>query len=232
MALMSRKIRPSLSAWQIYADAFMLLFAWAMMLVFSMVLMLHVQSKKNDDYHPKAEFLVTLTWDDARDVDLDLWLRPPDNPDKPVFYQNRETQNISLDRDSRGYITNRKQLEEGKVAVSANREIIAIRAIMPGDYIVGVSYYDGVDLVDHIHYPTGTPVDAAKIQARIQVDKVNPSVTSVFDKTVNFTFVKEVQAICAFHIADDGKITMLDKPTDPFLPEGLTGSTERTMIPR
>ncbi len=99
--------------------------------------------------------MITLFWDDNRNIDLDLWLLSPTS-DKPIYYNNRETENIGLDRDSRGFITNRKELGDGKTAVSANREIIAIRAIMPGDYIVGVTYYDGTNLESNYHYGNNT----------------------------------------------------------------------------
>lgn len=213
------KIRPSLSAWQIYADAFMLLFMWAMMVVSALVLFIHVQAKKNEDYHPKAEYLITLTWDDTANIDLDLWLRNPQGS-KPVFYQNREDKNIALDRDSRGYISNQSVLESGQLVNTGNREIISIRAIIPGDYVVAVTYYSGINKENNYQFHMGVEDPAAKIKAKVQVDKVNPTVTPVWSGEQDMTFVKQVKTFVAFHINEDGSVKILPLPESPFLSEG------------
>jgi len=198
---------------------------WAMMIFFVLFILSHIQAKKNEDFHPKAEYLITLTWDDKRNVDLDLWLRGPWGPN-PVYYNGREGSQVALDRDSRGFLTNKKVLDDGTEINSGNREIIAIRAILPGDYEVGVSYYGGADNENH-NYPEGTPVAEAKIMAEVRVEKVNPTMTTEWVKSQEFTFVKEIQTFVKFHIDKDGKVTILDKPTEPFLPNGLTGNVNR-----
>ena len=165
--------------------------------------------------------MVTLTWDDNRDVDLDLWLQDPNG--KIVYYGVREAVNISLDRDSRGFDTNRTRREDGTFVYSANREIIAIRAIIPGDYLVAVSYYDGMNTTAEgsRHHFQGEEPEAA-IDALVQVDKVNPVVTQVVGEKIHLTRIKEAKNVVAFHVDVDGEVTML-----PLPPENLIETHEK-----
>ena len=214
------KIRRSPNAFTVYTDALLFLFMWAMMLVTVLFIISHVQAKKNEDFHPKAEYLITLTWEDTANIDLDLWLKPPNG--QPVFYQNRETKNISLDRDSRGYITNQSVLETGQVINSGNREIIAIRAILPGDYVAAITYYAG-EGKDNLQFPIGKEVPGAKIKATIRIEKVNPTVTTVWLGDVDMTFVKQIKTVVSFHINDDGSVKVLPLPEERFLEQGGYG---------
>src|ERR1700683_2334705 len=132
------KHRQHLTAWQGYADLFMLLFQWSMVLVTVMIVFFNIQQKADKDYHPKAEIMIVLDWDDQRNVDLDLWLKPENRT--YVSYNNKEIENVSLDRDSRGKTSNSSQVN-GQEVRSSNEEIITIRAIIPGIYQVGVAYY-------------------------------------------------------------------------------------------
>lgn len=217
--------RHHLSPWQIYSDQLLLLVG-AFLLITSLLLIVpHLATPpKQEGIKPKAEFLVTLSWDDNRDVDLDLWMRGPNG--HIVFYGVREDVNISLDRDSRGFETNRKRLDDGSFAFSSNREVIAIRAVMPGDYLVAVSYYDGAYETPgqngtsyRHHYQVDEP-DAA-IDAVIQVDKVNPTVTVVAGKQIRMSRIHEAQNVIAFHVGINGEVTML-----PLPPENLVNSHE------
>ena len=69
------KSRQHQTAWQVYADAFMFLFTLSMIIIILMMALIVVNKKTLEkDYHPKGEYMISLTWDDNRNVDLDLWL--------------------------------------------------------------------------------------------------------------------------------------------------------------
>lgn len=179
-----------------------LLFQVMVMMLCLLLISTQIVTKRSDkDYHPVAQYLVTLTWDDARNVDLDLWLRDPFG--HIIFYNNRESSNISLDRDSRGYLTNQTTLPDGTVLNSGNREIISIRAILPGDYLVSVGYYDGVGAID----------------ATVLVEKVNPSLSTVAGGKVNLKLAKQSANVVAFHVAPDGRVTRLPLPPRTLIEE-------------
>jgi hypothetical protein len=209
------RIRHPHSAWQVYADLFMCLLMWAMMCVSLLIISVHTESKGKLDAHPKAEYLVTLTWDDNRNVDLDLWAQDPYQ--HVIYYLNRESKNVSLDRDSRGYTTNRITLPDGRTIQSENREVVSIRAILPGDYLIAVSYYNGAD--DNHTYTFSPPDPRAAIDFKVRLEKVNPTLTPLFDETFHFTQVKEAVNIVAFHVDDDGKVTILPLPAENLVQE-------------
>ena len=165
------------------------------------------------DFHPKAEYLVTLTWDDHRDVDLDLWLESPEG--NIVYYKNKELPNIALDRDSLGYASNVVTNIDGSIAASANQEIISIRAIMPGQYVAAVSYYAGQDEQTHTPYADGDPRMA--IDGKVELLKVNPTVTLVASVTLHLTRIKETHNAIAFVVDSSGDVHTVELPAEDII---------------
>lgn len=204
------------SAWQVYADVLMCVLAFMMLLTSLLLIVTHINATtKQEGIKPKAEYLVTLTWDDARNVDLDLWLKDPQG--NVIYYRSREDTNISLDRDSRGFITNRTTLSDGTIVDSGNREIDTIRAVIPGDYLVAVGYYENMQYSD----------DPA-IDCLVEVTKLNPTLTLVASAKLHFTKVKEAQNAVAFHVNADGSVQMLPLPPENLIEKhttvGIVGS--------
>ena len=189
------------SSWQIYADLYMLIVA-IFAIIISMLLLSVAATPKVKAEKPAAEFLINLKWDDARDVDLDLWMRDQDGG--IIYYNNRETPNISLDRDSRGFVSNKSTLSEVKVVISPNHEVIAIRAVMPGDYLVAVAYYAG----------------EGEIDADINVMKVNPNVIEVASRRIHLFRIGNTMNVIAFHVAVDGTATVVPVPPGDLISEG------------
>jgi hypothetical protein len=190
--------RHHLSPWQVYADQLLLILGYFMLMVVLLVVVPHVKQQQ-DGLKPKAEYLVTLTWGDHRNIDLDLWLK---HEKCVVAYLSRECVDIGLDRDSRGYITNASINPDGSVAsVSPNQEVIAIRSKLPGDYLTAVNYYDlGSD-------PAGIPVDCT-----VELIKLNPTVEVMKSVTMHFDAVHQTINAIAFHIDPDGAIQLLPTP--------------------
>lgn len=201
---MGRRRQHAQSPYQVFADQLMLMLGAVLFVAMIFMLSINPPAKKNGADPPKAEFLVTLSWDDKRDVDLDLWL---EKGDCTIFYNHRECPNIGLDRDSLGYTSNQTENPDGTVAVSANQEIIAIRAIMPGDYIVGASYFSHGTKDNH-----PIPIDC-----RVELIKINPVVTFIQRVTLNFESVKQTQNALAFRVEADGSATILPLPADDMI---------------
>lgn len=88
---------------------------------------------------PKAEFLITLNWDDNSPDDIDLYVRSPDN--QVVYFSRRQTPLMFLDADNLG-LNNSVNLPDGSaMAVPTRREVITVRAIVPGEYAVNAHFY-------------------------------------------------------------------------------------------
>ncbi len=96
------------------------------------------ESKKKDDLGkiiPKAEFLITLTWDDNSRDDVDLYVKGPDG--QIAFFHNSSAGYMFLDHDNLGISNNVVMNPDGSATQLPDRtEIVTVRAIVPGDYAV------------------------------------------------------------------------------------------------
>lgn len=198
---MSRRNKHHLSAWQIYSDQLLLILGFFMLLTTLLVIVPH-QKQAHDGIKPKAEYLITLTWDDQRNVDLDLWLK---HNDCVIYYNSRECLNISLDRDSRGAISNLVvNSVDGTSTLSPNQEVIAIRAKMPGDYLTSVDYYNMEDAT--------VPIDC-----KVELISLNPMVEIVQTVTLHLDHVKQDLNAINFHVNEDGSIRLLPLPPEDLI---------------
>ena len=73
----------------------------------------------------------------------------------------------------------------GAAITSDNREIIAVRAIIPGDYLVAVSYYAGIDAKTGVGHSFAA-ISLAPIDLKVRVEKVNPRMTTGSTTEVQF----------------------------------------------
>lgn len=81
--------------------------------------------------------IITMKW--KADVDIDLWVKLPD--ERKVWYNNRDEPPAHLDLDvvkSREY-----QRPDGTwYRIDTNEEVVTIRDVFQGEYAVNVHYYD------------------------------------------------------------------------------------------
>jgi hypothetical protein len=112
----------------------------------------------------KAEVLVTVRWADRHPDDVDTLVEGPGG--ELVWYHNRDTGLMHLDRDDRGLFADRIQLDGREVSNPINQETVSIRALQPGEYVVNVLHYQS-------NYGEPLPVT-------VKVEKLNPSVSLVF----------------------------------------------------
>lgn len=204
---MSRR-RRQLNPWVVNSDLMTCILGIFLLISSLLIIVPHVPKKTHDGIKPKADYLVILTWDDRRNVDLDLWLK---HGPCVVYYRNRECPNISLDRDSRGFLSNRSFLADGKVELSPNQEIIAIRAVLPGQFIAAVSYYeDDESGGDH------------SIDAKVELVKLNPTVQIISQTELHLHQVRETDNAIAFHIDGNGFIAV-----DPLPPDSMIAQYEQ-----
>ena len=154
---------------------------------------------------PKAEFLVALNWDDESRDDVDLYVRSPDK--NVVFFSRRQTPLMFLDADNLG-MNNNIDMPDGSVsAVPTRREVVTIRAIMPGEYVVNAHFYKK-------NSPPGTLTHLV-----MTVTKLNPFAEVTRAQAVFDTQGQE-QTLANFTVEPDGKVTSV------FLaPVSLVGNT-------
>lgn len=199
-----RRRRSAMSAWQVFADLLTCILGYFMLIAVILIVVPHQPKKTHDGIKPKAEYLLVLTWNDGRDVDLDLWLH---HGSCTIYYNARECKNISLDRDSRGVLSNTSVNTDGTVVRSPNQEVIAIRAVLPGDFLTAVNYYQD-------HEPPGTQPG---IDCKVELVRLNPVVTVVKQVNLHLDMERQTLNAIAFHLSADGRIDLIAPPPEDLI---------------
>lgn len=157
------------------------------------ILAFNPQARKAGDVPAKAEFMVTVAWPDNNPNDVDAWVMEPGG--KTLWFRQRDAGLLHLDRDDRG-AKNSSVLVNGTAYTSAIRqEIVTLRGIVPGEYVVNAHYYDSADQ---------QPVDVT-----VTVVKVNPQAEIVFTGTQQIPRKGDERTLVRFTLDDAGQVLAL-----------------------
>lgn len=139
---------------------------------------------------PKAEFIITVKWDDGSADDIDVWVEDPKG--NLVWFRNPEVGLLHLDRDDRG-LQNDSILVDGKEVVNPlNQEVVTIRGNVPGQYIVNIHYYDSKT--------------SRQANVEVRAVKVNPHLQVMFYKTIVLKEKGDEKTALRFTINEDGTV--------------------------
>lgn len=157
------------------------------------ILAFNPNARKAGDVPAKAEFMVTVAWPDGNPNDVDAWVMEPGG--KTLWFRQRDAGLLHLDRDDRG-AKNSSVLVNGTAYTSAIRqEIVTLRGIVPGEYVVNAHYYDSADQ---------QPVDVT-----VTVVKVNPQAEIVFTGTQQIPRKGDERTLVRFTLDDAGQVLAL-----------------------
>jgi len=102
-------------------------------------LLIKPEAKKHD-FERRAEFVVVMEWDDDQPDDIDLYVQDPTG--NKVSFRTPIMNFMYLDKDDLGYANDVVYNANGTVTkVNINREVVTIRGIIPGEYIINVHHY-------------------------------------------------------------------------------------------
>lgn len=155
----------------------------------------------------KAEFIITLTWPDNQPDDLAIWVEDPHG--EIVSYLQREAGWLRLDRDDRGSLNDTIEINGEKILHPINQEVVTIRGIISGEYVVNVYYYESV---------TRGPVSAT-----VQIDKINPVLETVFFDRVVLEKQDVEKTVVRFRVSDRGEVVGVDRQPRRLTPYALEG---------
>ena len=163
-------------------------------------------SAKRADIEVKAEFLITVFWPDNLEDDVDIYVEDPIG--NLVWFKSREPGLMHLDRDDLGKRNDEVVTAAGTILFPENREIVTLRGIIPGEYVVNVHCYFKVG-------PEPVPVT-------IQIDKINPY-SVVLRETVDLTNKGEEITVTRFSVNSNGKVTNVNKLPKKLVEEWQKG---------
>ncbi len=171
---------------------------------------------KKEDFERKAEFVVVMEWDHDQPDDIDLYVQDPTN--STVHFRLPITNFMYLDKDDLGFANDIVKNVDGTITkVNINREVVTMRGIIPGEYIINAHYYSarkwtGQTLTTNIYdtnvdnsYELGKGKSTGKqLTVKIELHKVDPyKIWWIGEKT--FTHRGQEETFVRFIIDQTGK---------------------------
>jgi len=170
---------------------FNMLLAFTSLFVLSFALINQDKEKSKMNAELKAEFILTMTWPDDMDNDIDILVEDPMG--KIVFFRRREEGLMHLDRDDLGSKNDTVNTPHGSMRYPHNREIVTLRGYHSGEYCVNVFAYLKSD-------PRPCPVT-------VQLDKINPKLTTLLTNQIILDKNGEEKTIMRFKLNSAGEMT-------------------------
>jgi hypothetical protein len=164
---------------------------------------------KEGKVESKAEFIISMSWPDDHPDDIDLYAEDPLG--NIVWYHVREGGFMMLDRDDRGSANNTITVDGRKITSSFRQEIVSIRGIVPGEYIVNVHYFLATK---------GGPIPVV-----VKTEKINPTVETVSYDQINLERMGEEKTAVRFKLAANGNVIDVNHRSKSLLQ--LTRSVRR-----
>ncbi|HXT08943.1 MAG TPA: hypothetical protein VN715_18650 [Roseiarcus sp.] len=140
----------------------------------------------------KAEFVVTMDWPDSSPDDIDLMVQDP--AQNIAWYRHKEAGFLTLDRDDRGGVHDTIRINGQRVSTPIREEVLTIRGIVAGEYVVNVSQYVSVS-----HKP---------VPVNVRVQKLNPAARVIYEGQLKVDHRGDEKTAVRFTL--DGKGDVID----------------------
>jgi len=142
-----------------------------LVLAFLGLMLMSVQENKKFDTEgltPPVFLMLVLSWSNEVDADIDIHVKCPTG--EQLNYVRKEICFANLERDARGVASDWSMINDERVVVVKNREVVSFRHPVPGEWTVNVFYYNA---------RTPTPVDV-----KLEVTVLNPKIYTAFERTI------------------------------------------------
>ena len=169
------------------------LLGFAMM--FIIAFMLISEPENEGKIEAKAEMLITVRWPDQHPDDVDTLIEGPQG--EVVWYHNRDSGLMHLDRDDRGLLADRVTMDGKTLLNPINQETVTVRALQSGEYVVNLLHYRS-------NYSEPLPVT-------VKVEKLNPQVSLVHYGKLDLRGTGDEQTAVRFRLSADGSVLGTNK---------------------
>ena len=186
---------------------FNILLGFAFLFIIAFLLIKPEAKKK--DFDRRAEFVIILEWDHDAPDDLDLYVQDPTN-DK-VSFRLPIANYMHLDKDDLGKANDTIVNADGtKSSVLINREVVTIRGIIAGEYIINTHYYSTRNydktLPEHgERMVVSTKKGQKELTVKIELHKVTPY-RILWAGEKKFTHRGQEETFLRFRLDNEGEI--------------------------
>jgi hypothetical protein len=153
----------------------------------------------------KAEYIITVTWPDDQPDDVDVWVQDPNY--NLLSYRDSDVGWLHLDRDDQGDLNDTIMIDGVETVYPINQEVVTIRGIVSGDYIINLQYYKST---------TQKPVEVT-----VKVEKVNPSLKVVYVDKVTLEQEDDEKTVVRFTLDARGEVSDISHLEKRFTNYGL-----------
>ncbi len=157
----------------------------------------------------KAEILISVRWPDQHPDDVDAIVESPQGG--LVWYHNRDTGLMHLDRDDRGIFADKMNVNGATISNPINQETITIRALQSGEYVVNLLHYQA-------NYDQPLTVD-------VKVEKLNPEVELVYYGSHELEGVGDEKTAVRFSVDSEKNISDVNQIQKRLLTKALGRSS-------
>ena len=180
---------------------FNILVGFAFLFIFAFLLI--KPEAKKEDFERKAEFVVVMEWNHDAPDDIDLYVQDPTQ--SKVHFRLPIINFMYLDKDDLGYANDIVKNVNGEITkVNINREVVTIRGIIPGEYIINAHYYSQRQWeADGRLNTSQKSIAGMKLTVKIELHRVNPyKIWWMGEKT--FTHRGQEETFVRFTIGPNG----------------------------
>jgi len=158
--------------------------------LFFIALLVMNPEAKTGKIDSKAEFIISVLWPDNHPDDVDLYVEDPVG--NIVWYHQRESGFMVLERDDRGGANNFIMVGGKKIVNPIREETVSIRGIVAGEYTVNINHY--------------LAAGNQPVPVMVKVEKLNPQVETIYFDTLTLTRSGDEQTAVRFRLDVNGAV--------------------------
>ena len=163
---------------------------------------------KKKDFDRNAEFVIIMEWDKEAEGDIDLYVEDPLLA--KCSFRQTVANFMHLDKDDLGSVNDTVVNADGTTStVQINREVITIRGIIAGEYIINAHYYserDYSNIDNRVEMGTSARKKKSKeVTVKVELHKVNPY-TILWAGEKNFRGKGQEETFVRFRLDKDGEV--------------------------
>lgn len=169
-----------------------MLLGFVCLFMFAMLMIVKSESKQEKSIETRAEFLITVTWPNDFDDDVDTYVEDPAG--NIVAFNRREGGLMHLDRDDFGISNDKVTVNNKDIFFKENRETVSLRGFIPGEYVVNTHVY------------RRNAGDDKPIPVTVRLEKTNPY-SNVITEVYELKGTGDERTAFRFYVNEEGTIT-------------------------